>query len=334
MERVKLKLLSLIEQGKTYNEILTAMGMDSLEFSRLLWSVKTWLNYYKEYYADGSMKILLPKSIEELKELEKRNTRIITTPEETDIKLLVLSDLHIGCTKSQRLDLFEQVFNHADKEKIHIILNCGDILDGPLENSARQRNEHMDDICDQLDTFLNNYPQVDNVLTFAVLGNHEEIIQSKYDINIADIIEQNRQDIIVSRQPSFTIDIKNDSINLRHMRPKGWSTISTPVPNDVSRVNVLGHAHKLLINYRADVNDRPYNHLTVQVPALFDKNAGMVQINLHFDKGYIQDTDVQVFDFKHKPTIFSFSGFTNPEDMDSVIKNEEIGGTQKKISYR
>ena len=184
MERVKLKLLSLIEQGKTYNEILAAMGMDSLEFSRLLWSVKGWLNYYKEYYLDGSMRILLPKSIEEANEIKERNTRIITTPDDKLVKLLVISDLHIGCTKSQRLDLLEQAFDHADKEKIHIILNCGDILDGPLEISARRRNEHMDDIYDQIDTFLNNYPQVDNMLTFAVLGNHEEFIQSKYNIDI------------------------------------------------------------------------------------------------------------------------------------------------------
>ena len=76
MERLKLKLLSLIEQGKTYSEILTAMNIDSSELSRLLWSVKAWLKYYKEYYSDGSMRIFLPKSTEESKIIENRNTRI------------------------------------------------------------------------------------------------------------------------------------------------------------------------------------------------------------------------------------------------------------------
>ena len=203
--------------------------------------------------------------------------------------------MHIGCS-IERLDLLDKVFEYAVRENIHIIFGCGDLLDGNKHKSAAQSTTR--DLDEQIELFVKRYPYDKSILTFSVLGDHEQYA-SKNNIDIvAKTINAQRKDIIISEEERFLINIKNEIIKLKHkieLCAQG-------------KINLFGHAHNYVKSIHDDFklskNIKGYKvfdkGVFITAPSLSDANQGipsMLEMNMHFDNGYIDEIGTKEIGF-------------------------------------
>lgn len=105
-----------------------------------------------------------------------------------DKKIILTSDTHYG-SRFDNIKLPNKVMDFAVSNGIRRIFLCGDILHGcPNNNKARIG------CFEQVKLFLNSYPHDKNVITYAILGNHDYLAMSHkgriyYDLNSRDDIE-------------------------------------------------------------------------------------------------------------------------------------------------
>ena len=230
-----------------------------------------------KYYSDGSIG---------MGEFLK-TTPIITRPSETEIKTLIISDLHIGCS-IERLDLLDKVFEYAVRKNIHIILGCGDLLDGNKHRSAAQSTTRNLD--EQIELFVERYPYDNSILTFSVLGDHEQYAAKTNVDAVARKINELRKDVIISESERFLISIKNEIIKLKHKMELCSQ----------EKINIFGHTHDYIKSVHTNFKSAKSidghkvfdKGMLITAPSLSDANQGvpsMLEMNMHFDNGYIDE---------------------------------------------
>lgn len=277
------EVIKLLCEGKiSYNELMYILNMDYDGINNWLHNLKqNRLNVYKKYYSDGSTRFYTPNYID----YEGDSTSIITRPDENTLSTLIISDLHLGCT-IERLDLLYKTFEYAKERRIHIILGCGDLLDGDKTRSAAKST--IPDIYEQIEYIIKNYPQDKSILTFAVLGNHEGHAIKENSVDIAKMINDARNNLIISDTPSFCINIKNDTIKLKHKLE----------PPTSEKINIFGHTHLSMTTLTTNVNTSHLignarifdKNLMVKCPSLSNGNQGVpaiMEMKLYFSDGYI-----------------------------------------------
>lgn len=293
MKEKELKLLEILYEGKlSYNEILHALNLRRDVLTKYLNDLKlNGYSWYKKYYSDGTTRFIIPDYTDDY----DVSASIITKPNEETLKTLIFSDLHLGFT-IERLDLLDKMFEYASKNGIHILFGCGDLLDGIAARSAAQTT--ISNIYDQIDHLIKEYPYDKNILTFAVLGDHEGHASRKNSVDIAKIINNARNDLIISEQPYFCINVKNEIIKLKHI-------IET---RSQEKINIFGHTHKYTSSLHTNVNAfnmignaRIFDKsLMITAPSLSNGNQGipsMLELSIDFDNGFVSEATIKEFGF-------------------------------------
>ena len=233
-------------------------------------------DFERRYYSNGDI-IYVPKRtfIEE----KKIGIDIITSPKEQNFEALVISDLHIG-NANERLDLLNMAYEYCVKEGIHSIIICGDVIDGMCFPKETIHNN----VYDQIDYAIKNYPFDKSILNYALLGNHDYNALKEYGQNLAKVFESYRHDIVSLGYCLGQINIKNDKIIVKHPSDI-FDNIGLSIDPTKSLV-LKGHSHKMKISSSTNVT-------IVNIPSLSDlfKNGNMarsaVRMNLLFRNGVI-----------------------------------------------
>ena len=208
------KLLSLIESGKTIEEMSAIMNLSFKQIYNLITILQNkGMEFKRKYYEDGTMLYLMKKC------LNCKNNRgngliektIVTSPQSQDFKAVIISDLHIGSTY-ERPDLLDNIYNFCIKNNYHIILVAGDIIDGITFGLDHLHDNHID----QLEHFLKVYPFDKSILNVAVLGNHDLDPLKKMGLDFLKFLETYRHDFINLGYRQGILNIKNDRIFLFH----------------------------------------------------------------------------------------------------------------------
>ena len=288
-------LLKLINEGKTINEISETLGISHKKIYNILTMIRNkGFEFDRKYYYNGDM-VYVPKM--SFIEMPREGVDIITTPEDQNFEALVISDIHIGSVK-ERLELlnfnigyqnatnatnvatYVRVYDYCVKEGIHIIIVCGDIIDGMYGPNEK----YHDNISDQIDYALKNYPFDKGILNFATLGDHDYDAMRNYGQNLAKVFESYRHDIIPLGYCIGQINIKNDKIYVRHPSDKFDEVKLQPMHRCLM---LNGHSHKMGIS-------ASNNTTTVTVPALCDIQCPTdaplptaIRMNLEFNNGMI-----------------------------------------------
>ena len=238
-------------------------------------------HYKRKYYSNGAIVYKPITSVMMLDNVYTSNEKsIITSPNELELKVLLISDLHYG-NEFERNDLVDRAFNYCIKNDIHIIFLCGDMIDG----TSTHTEQYISNVYEQIEHLVKDYPFDKNILTFSVGGNHDENGLRKSGQNIIEILRNYRHDIIISSYNNFFIDIKNDQIQLFHNTHKGKLIKSK------SSIILHGHRHK----YSCEQEKSKLLH--IYVPALSDLNFNQpiptaILMTLQFDSGYIYDVNL------------------------------------------
>lgn len=280
------ELIPCINSGRTNEYLCNKFNLTREQLYKELTKLRNnGINIKNKYYSDGTINF-------ESYNIKERNTNkvpIITAPKENYMKVLAISDLHFGSEK-ERLDLVNKAFDYCIKNNINIILCCGDFIDGTFSSEKIK----IPNPYDQIQYFLDNYPKDNNILTFAVGGDHDLSAFNLNGISIIDACKNNRSDIIIPGYNNVDINIKNDNIHLFHSLQNG-KMIYTP-----SFVCLHGHSHKFIYSERN-------GKININIPTLsniMQDNPGIVELSFSFYKGYVSNLNIKHISIEDEKVLF------------------------------
>lgn len=304
------QLLQLIKEGKNNREICEILNMSSNQLYDELLKLKTkGIIYSRKYYSDGSIKYNKISSLKKLK--ENMNKTIITDNKENNMKFLLISDLHFG-NEFENLGLIDRAYNYCIKNGINIILCGGDFIDGSFSRTTQK----ITDLYEQIEYFIKNYPQDKTILTFGVAGDHDFSTLKRASLDIIEICNNRRHDIIIGGYNNAEINIKNDKIHLFH-NMLGGRMHSAQAP-----IILCGHLHKYMTKQKN-------NSLYITLPTLSNINQQMpsaLELDVSFSKGYISSAVIKHLYFGTQDFVLSESKFNLLNERNSnnnEIKNVE-----------
>lgn len=262
MSEITQKLLKLIDEGKTLNDISIELNISNRQIYNIMTQIKNkGIEFKRSYYEDGNIKY---SKIQELYTTGiTANTTIITDKGSNTFKAIVTSDLHIG-NSSQRLDLLDKLYDYCSKESIHNIFITGDLIDGTYNRLPQVMSPY-----EQVDFVIKNYPFDKNILNFVVLGDHDYSVLAYTGQNFPLALNNYRQDIIPVGYKLGKINIKREQIVLFHQFN---SQMKIPVCSDLPKQKTIifegHHHHGLCVQQFA-------SNLLIDIPSLSD---------IHLDK--------------------------------------------------
>jgi len=286
MSEFTIKLLELLNNKHSCNEICSMLNISNKQLFHYLTLLKNkGLLFKRKYYYNGEIKYIPISSMTDLKKYYNDSNHnvdpgIITEHNQKNIKLVLISDLHLG-NSLERLDLLNKTYDYCSKNEINIIINCGDLIDGTFGRDLK----NIADIYNQIEYLIKNYPFDKNILNFAVAGNHDiDAIYSGHQ-DIIEALRNYRHDIVICGYTNAYINIKNDTISLYHNTPNG-----NKISKDSSSIVLHGHAHK----YSTDMNDNKV--LNICVPSLsniLSPFPTILELELSFKKGLIEHANIK-----------------------------------------
>lgn len=322
-------ILNLISQNATVNDIckITGLSHKQLFYRMNMLKIKGY-DFAKKHYYSGDIVYDLNKSLIEPSDNE---VTILTSKKDKEFKAFLISDLHLGNIYG-RPDLLYKVYEMCINDGVHIIINTGDLIDGPSGCGSLHEKITLD-IEKQIESMLKNHPFDKNILNFICLGNHDLYSLKTNGINLRNILENKRHDLISLGYGYGTIKIKNDIIYVKHPT-KG---IIDSEPNAVNKFILTGHSHQykqtfggndsqLYIPSLSELTSHDSSGIHKQFPSLLKINIefinGVFNIALVEHLIYINDDF-----YKVSETQFEFKG--RNKSSQKVNNEEEL----KKIKY-
>lgn len=291
------QLLKMLKQGTTGSEMCETLNISSRQLCDELLKLKNnGIAYSKEYGSNGSIfyhRISSVRNLNIYNNATAQNDRTIAFDKrKNELKVLAISDLHFG-NELERIDLVNRAFNYCIKNNINIILCGGDIIDGTF-TKAKQK---ISDPREQVEYFMKNYPQDKNILTFSVAGDHDLDAFYKSSLNIIEVCENFRHDVVIGGFNNAIININDDKIQLYHHIMYG-RLIKTSAP-----IILHGHSHKYFTSFVDDV-------LNITLPTLsniFQPMPTVLELEFSFKNGYITEVIVKQIYFDSQDILLNES---------------------------
>lgn len=186
------------------------------------------------------------------------------------IRFGLIGDTHL-CSKFERLDVLNCLYDIFADEGIPIVLHAGNMVDG--ECNLNKFEVHTVGLTAQVDYLLKEYPQRDGILTkFITADEHEGWYAKRERINMGEYIEMKaklagRDDLEYIGHIEADIRFKGIESGeswIRIMHPGGGTAYAfsyTPQKivesfqgGDKPRILILGHFHKLEWCYPREVH--------------------------------------------------------------------------------
>ena len=149
-----------------------------------------------------------------------------------DRKVMLISDTHYGSVYDN-IKYAYHAFDFAKANGIKTILHGGDILEGSVRAKVGYGSE------DQAEYFIKNYPHDKDIITKAILGNHDYMAISSLNKTM-DILES-REDINILGFKKIFFDWYGKTIGLQHEVKK--YKLCYPAGSFHEDLNFKGHSH-------------------------------------------------------------------------------------------
>ena len=208
MNDTTMKLLNLINEGKTVNEISEILKLSNKAiFCRLNMLRNAGYNFKRLYYSDGN--IVYSNGADMAWYNERSNgTNLITKGNEIDA--IVISDIHFG-SDYEIEGIMDRIYNYCINNNIHIIFFGGDLVDGTFG-----KNTKIDNIDEQLAYIMKKYPFDKSIINFGVLGDHDYSIFEANSRDISLLFSNYRHDIVPLGYYIGKLNIGNDILTFYH----------------------------------------------------------------------------------------------------------------------
>lgn len=300
MTNKEARILCLIENQKSCKDICHSLNMKRIEFyEHIMLLQNKGINFKRKYFANGNIIYQVLHTPQEIQEnILTNNNKIILEENQKQLKTLILSDLHIGSTL-ERPDLISRAFRYCKVNNIHIIFCCGDIIDGPPSKYTDQKIKGIDK---QMEYMIETIPIYEDILVFAVGGNHDLHALKKSGQSLTTLFNNYRHDIIMNDYGNTNIEIANDSIQLFHKT-------RNPRPTENKEALILhGHYHK----YKTKQSENGI--VNVIVPTLsniLEELPSVIEATLSLKNDYINDITLKQICFGQSDYILGETQFNN-----------------------
>ena len=210
----------------------------------------------------------------------------INSPRLIHNQICIVSDTHFG-NNNQQLHLLNEIYQEAYNRNIKIVLHCGDVTDGMYPD--RKENPRLQ-FLHSYDQFANYtvdmYPEIKDLITYFILGSHDESLYKNGGATINNAISRQRKDMIYLGQDFGRFTIDKVEIDLDHpgggkakaMSYAAQKRVEVLESHHKPQVLAIGHYHgSYYMNYR--------NVETIMVPALCGKTQFQQKQGLWNDVG-------------------------------------------------
>ena len=232
------------------------------------------------------------------------------------LRLLLISDTHI-CSKYERLDILNYLYDKANKKQVNYILHSGDLTDG-LSNRQQQLYELKEISYDgQRDYTIEKYPK-SNIPTYLIAGNHDLWWVKQCGTDIVKDICKNRDDLIYLGSDCEDLQIGKLKIRLYHGKGGGYAKsyklqkYLDAIPIE-ERPHILqtGHIHQAF--YMKQDNTHCFQTSCLQDLTPFERSMGFSNdkscwwVDINFDNRgnvYSINQELETFDKKLKKTLY------------------------------
>jgi predicted phosphodiesterase len=237
------KLKYLINKKKSLSQICDELDLKDYEVIGIVELLKD----------DGFLADYIDGEIVKLKQPRKDNDVYQVPTNSENLKLCLISDTHL-CSKYDRVDLLNYIYEKADKRGIKHILHSGDFTDG---NCSFKRKEHMYELKElsydgQVDYCVDKYPKAEGITTYAIQGNHDNWWYKSTGSEILKSIARQRDDIVYLG--ADCADIKIGKIKFRLFHGNGGNAYAVSYKTqkylrnisqeDMPQILQTGHIHQ------------------------------------------------------------------------------------------
>ena len=153
-----------------------------------------------------------------------------------DDKLLAVSDTHLG-SKFENMDYIYETYQYAFNNYFKSVLHLGDVIQSTYKPVLKMYNTFES----QVVHLINDYPKMNGITTYFVLGNHDFHTFSN-NRELLDMVQE-REDFKILGFSKAYIYYKNVPILLSHWCPK----YNFEIPNAEAFFTIKGHSHFLSI---------------------------------------------------------------------------------------
>lgn len=273
-------ILELINEGASVNEIAAQVGLSNQQlFNRLEMLKFRGYLFQSKYFWDGNIRYSLNKS------LEKPMANLIMRQKDQKLNAVFISDTHFAHLK-ERIDLLDCVYDYCLKNDIHLIIHGGDLVEGISEQAVKFPNPE-----EQVTYLLKNYPFDKNILNFICLGNHDYTLLEKMGINIGQVLETHRQDLVCLGFGTGKLKIKKDTLYITHPISKlNCETVHNGLV-------LAGHSHQAKSLIRQNI-------VKINLPPLSSVMdhvlPGFIAATIYFNQDYFSSISYEQFVFADK----------------------------------
>ena len=235
------KLKYLINKKKSFSKICEELELEDYEIIGLV-------NLLKE---DGMLVDYVNGEIIKLKQPPKQNDVYEVPAYSENLKLCLISDTHL-CSKYDRLDILNYIYEKAYKNDIKHILHSGDFTDG-----RSHRAEHIYELKElsyegQVDYCIEKYPKQYGIYTYVISGNHDNWWYKSNGSEIVKAIAKQREDIIYLGSECADLKLGNIAIRLYHGKGGSAYALSYKLQKYLDKIPVnerpqilqTGHIHQ------------------------------------------------------------------------------------------
>ena len=277
-------ILRMIEKQLTLNEMANFLWQSPRRIYQEINRMKN-EGYFiaPNYFDDGEVKFA---------QIDRATSHTIKIGLTNDdfFKALIVSDMHIG-NECENLDYIYKAYDYARDNDIHIILNCGDLIDGNFSRGG----QIVTDIDKQIERVLTYYPYDRTILNIICLGNHDySSVECGFNMEDALLL---RPDLVSAGYGISLINIGKDQFVMKH----GTSGLFGCIPN---KLILKGHSHKAGVKINS-------NNYILNIPPLSDlcfahqENPGMIDMRLSLSNGYIHTGYFKHLSVKDKIGVFN-----------------------------
>lgn len=311
------KLLEFIRQGSNLNELAAALNLSKKQIFNRLNSIKyEGYNIGVDVLDTGSLSYHIINDTF-LKSSHSAKLKL----SKNSMRLMIISDLHIG-SALDNIDRLNLIYEYCANNDIHIIINCGDLIDGTIGGEKR-----IKDVNEQIEEVISKHPFDNNIMNFVCFGNHD--YSTLYaGIDIEKILLKNRQDFMPLGYGYGLINVGNTQIILNHY--------IKAVPINLERQEIYngkivlaGHKHRM------KTSSSRYK-LCINVPTLSDiifpekpSLPGAIDMNVTFNEA----RQFECAKFSHlivTDKIYLASFYVYNFSQKALIYEEDVYGKNKK----
>ena len=323
MSNVQEELLELLKKQATIDDLSNWFSLSQKQiYQRILKLKNKGYNILRKDFASGKVQFELTNKI-----IDDTNEKILYTLPNTDsLRVIVSSDTHLGNIK-QNIEALNGEYDYAAKNDIHVILGCGDMLDGFF--SSKFKFSIYNSYDEQFEKALKTYPFDSSIINYNVLGNHDEDYLNNNYVDIRNAILNRRYDIFPISYKNASIKIKNDEIKLFHPSEKCNYKLDD---NIVFR----GHSHKAKFVDSEHANQQgtyvyvpTLSNMNNDIPSIYDvefffNSVGIIkEINIS-TLVFINGEFIKVNEYLHKifPRLLKEGSIIENEEAPKVLKKE------------